>query len=77
MIKKFNNKEKDSYLFFILLFMSLFLSNTGILGITDSRIMPNYFIALVIAFIITNKANLNLFLIVLQGIIKLSYFFSI
>ena len=68
MIKKFNREGKDIYLFFILLLMSLFLSNTGILGITDSRIMPNYFIALVIAFIITNKANLNLYKLMILGL---------
>ena len=69
MIKKFNAKEKETYLFFILIFISLFLSNIGILGFADSRIMPNYFIGLVIAFIITNKANLNLYKLMILGLI--------
>ena len=69
MIKKINTKEKETYLFLILIFISLFLTNIGFLGVTDSRIMPNYFIGLVIAFIITNKANLNLYKLMILGLI--------
>lgn len=69
MIKKYNNQEKEKYLFFILIFISLFLSNIGIFGITDPRNMPNYFIGLVIAFIISNKANLNLYKLMILGLI--------
>ena len=69
MIKKINSQKKEFYLLLILLLISIVISNLGILGIADPRIMPNYFIGLVIAFIISNKAKLNLFKLMALGLI--------
>ena len=56
-------------LFIILFIISLFLSHIGIVGIEDSSIMPNYFIALIVSFILAKKAGLDLFKLVIIGLI--------
>jgi rod shape-determining protein MreD len=56
-------------LFIILFIISLFLSHLGLVGIEDSSIMPNYFIALIVSFIVAKKAGLNLFKLVTIGLI--------
>ena len=56
-------------LFIILFIISLILSHIGIVGIEDSSIMPNYFIALIVSFILAKKAGLDLFKLVIIGLI--------
>jgi rod shape-determining protein MreD len=56
-------------LFIILFIISLFLSHIGIVGIEDSSIMPNYFIALIVSFILAKRARLDLFKLVIIGLI--------
>ena len=56
-------------LFIILFIISLFLSHLGLVGIEDSSIMPNYFIALIVSFILAKRARLDLFKLVIIGLI--------
>ena len=56
-------------LFIILFIISLILSHIGIVGIEDSSIMPNYFIALIVSFILAKGARLDLFKLVIIGLI--------
>jgi len=56
-------------LFIILFIISLILSHIGIVGIEDSSIMPNYFIALIVSFILAKRARLDLFKLVIIGLI--------
>ena len=60
---------REEKLFILLFIISIFLSHTGIIGIEDSTIMPNYFIALIVSFILMSKANLNLYKILTIGLI--------
>jgi len=53
--------RRTGKLFIFLFLISLFFSYTGIFGIQDSTIMPNYFIALIISFITTKQVNFNLY----------------
>ena len=53
----------------ILFIISLFLSHLGLVGIEDSSIMPNYFIALIITFILMRLGNLNLYKLVIIGLL--------
>ena len=56
-------------LFIIFFIISLILSHIGIVGIEDSSIMPNYFIALIVSFILAKRARLDLFKLVIIGLI--------
>ena len=60
---------QEQKLFIILFIISLFLSHIGIVGIEDSSIMPNYFIALIVSFILAKRARLDLFKLVIIGLI--------
>jgi len=60
---------REEKLFILLFIISIFLSHIGIIGIEDSTIMPNYFIALIVSFILMSKANLNLYKILTIGLI--------
>jgi len=62
-------KSQEDKLFIILFLISLVLSHIGIFGIHDPTIMPNYFIALIVSFILTKKARLNLNKLVIIGLI--------
>ena len=62
-------KKREQRLFIILFTISIFLSHIGIIGIENSAIMPNYFIALIVSFIVAKKAGLNLFKLVTIGLI--------
>ena len=66
--KSIIEKRRESYLFYILIFISLILANIGIIIFEDPRIMPNYFIGLTLAFVITDKANLNLYKLLIFGL---------
>ena len=61
-------KFQEDKLFIILFLISLVLSHIGIFGIHDPTIMPNYFIALIVSFILTKKARLNLNKLVIIGL---------
>ena len=67
--KSIIEKRRENYLFYILIFISLILANIGIIIFEDSRIMPNYFIGLTLAFVITDKANLNLYKLLILGLL--------
>lgn len=67
--KSYIQKKNENKLFIIIFLISLFLSNLGIPGAEDSRIMPNYFIAIYITFIAAKVANLNLYKLVMTSII--------
>jgi len=62
-------KSNEIKLFVILFVISIFISHLGIFSVKDSAIMPNYFIALIVSFILTKKANLNLNKLVIIGLI--------
>jgi len=66
--KSIIEKRRENYLFYILIFISLILANIGIIIFEDPRIMPNYFIGLTLAFVITDKANLNLYKLLIFGL---------
>ena len=70
MIKKtIIEQKKENTLFIILFLTSLILSNLGIPGIQDPAIMPNYFLALIVTFILTKRGDLNLYKLVIIGLI--------
>ena len=62
MIKKtIIEQKKENTLFIILNLISLILSNLGIPGIQYPAIMPNYFLAIILTFILTKIGDLNLY----------------
>jgi cell shape-determining protein MreD len=61
-------KNKEIKLFLILFIISIFFSHMGVVGIEDSTIMPNYFIALIVSFILMRKASLNLYKVLIIGL---------
>lgn len=61
-------KNKEIKLFLILFIISIFLSHMGVVSIEDSTIVPNYFIALIVSFILTKKASLNLYKVLIIGL---------
>ena len=61
-------KSKEIKLFLILFIISIFLSHMGVVSIEDSTIVPNYFIALIVSFILTKKASLNLYKVLIIGL---------
>ena len=61
-------KNKEIKLFLILFIISIFLSHMGVVSIEDSTIVPNYFIALIVSFILTKKASLNLYKVFIIGL---------
>lgn len=63
------HKLKEKKLFLLLFLISLLLSHMNIFGISNPAIMPNYFIALILSFLLTNKASLNLFNLVIIGLV--------
>ena len=67
--KSIIERRRENYLFYILIFISLIISNIGIIFFEDSRIMPNYFIGLILAFLITNTTDLNLYKLMAFGLL--------
>ena len=67
--KSITERRRENYLFYILIFISLIISNIGIIFFEDSRIMPNYFIGLILAFLITNTTDLNLYKLMAFGLL--------
>jgi rod shape-determining protein MreD len=67
--KTIAEQKKERNLLIILFFIALFLSNLGVPVIADSAIMPNYFIALIITFILQKLGNLNLYKLVIIGLL--------
>ena len=61
-------KNKEIKLFLILFIISIFLSHMGVVSIEDSTIVPNYFIALIVSFILTKTASLNLYKVLIIGL---------
>ena len=61
-------KNKEIKLFLILFIISIFLSHMGVVSIEDSTIVPNYFIALIVSFILMRKASLNLYKVLIIGL---------
>jgi len=62
-------KNKEEKLFFLLFIISIPLSHVGIIGIENPAIMPNYFIALIVSFILTKKAALSLNKVLFIGLV--------
>ena len=70
MIKKtIIQKRQENYLIMILAFVSLILSNIALPWTENPSNMPNYFIALIAIFIVSDKANLNLFKLFIIGLL--------
>ena len=70
MIKKtIIEKKKERTSFIILFLISIIFSNIGIPGIENSTLMPNYFIALIIACILNKSSYLNIYGLVIIGLI--------
>ena len=70
MIKKtITEQKKERNLLIVLSLIAIFLSYIGIPGIENSVIMPNYFIALIIPFILMKLGNLNLYKLVIIGLV--------
>jgi len=67
--KSIIERRRENHLFYILIFISLIISNIGIIFFEDSRIMPNYFIGLILAFLITNTTDLNLYKLMAFGLL--------
>ena len=61
-------EKKDTYLLFFLLYL-IILSNLGTPGIEESNMMPNYFLALIISCILNKNSFLNLYKLVIIGLI--------
>ena len=66
-IVKEQNKERTSFI--ILFFISIILSNIGIPGIENPALMPNYFIALIIASILNKSSYMNIYKLVIIGLL--------
>ena len=62
-------KKKERTSFIILFLTSIILSNIRILGIENSTMMPNYFIALVIVCILNKNSYCNIYILVIIGLI--------
>tara|TARA_B110000037_G_scaffold38150_1_gene46937 strand:- start:13221 stop:13712 length:492 start_codon:yes stop_codon:yes gene_type:complete len=70
MIKKTTlERRKERYLFVVLFIILIFLSNLGTPGIEESNMMPNYFIALIISCILNKNSFLNLYKLLIIGLI--------
>ena len=70
MIKKtIIEKKKERTSFIILFLISLIFSNIGIPGIENSTLMPNYFIALIIASILNKSSYMNIYKLVIIGLL--------
>ena len=70
MIKKtIIQKRQENYLIMILAFVSLILSNIALPWTENPSSIPNYFIALIAIFIVSDKANLNLFKLFTIGLL--------
>ena len=70
MIKKtIMEKRKERNLFVILFLLSIIFSNIGIPSIENSNMMPNYFIALITAFTLNKNSFLNIYILVIIGLI--------
>ena len=70
MIKKtIMGKKKEGNLFVILFLLSIIFSNIGIPSIENSNMMPNYFIALITACILNKSSSLNIYKLVIIGLI--------
>tara|TARA_B100000767_G_C19685591_1_gene501608 strand:+ start:336 stop:827 length:492 start_codon:yes stop_codon:yes gene_type:complete len=70
MIKKtIIQKRQENYLILILALLSLILSNIALPWTENPNSMPNYFIALIVIFIVLDKANLNLFKLFTIGLL--------
>ena len=70
MSKKTIKQQRNDYsLLTILSLICILLSNIGIPGIADVRIVPNYFIALFIIFIMSKNCNLHLYKLLTIGLI--------
>ena len=62
-------KKKERTSFIILFFISIILSNIGIPGIENPALMPNYFIALIIASILNKSSYMNIYKLVIIGLL--------
>jgi rod shape-determining protein MreD len=62
-------KKKERNLFVILFLLSIIFSNIGIPSIENSNMMPNYFIALITACILNKSSSLNIYKLVIIGLI--------
>ncbi len=70
MIKKTIIEQKIERNLFITLFLiSIILSNVGIPSIENVAMMPNYFIALITAFTLNKNSFLNIYILVIIGLI--------
>ena len=70
MIKKtIMEQKKEKTLFMILFLLSIILSNIGIPGIENPALMPNYFIALIIASILNKSSYMNIYKLVIIGLL--------
>ncbi len=70
MIKKtIIQKRQENYLILILALLSIILSNIALPWTENPNSMPNYFIALIVIFIVLDKANLNLFKLFTIGLL--------
>ena len=70
MIKKtIIEKKKERTSFIILFLISIIFSNIGIPGIENSTLMPNYFIALIIACILNKNSFFNIYKLVIIGLL--------
>ena len=55
-------QKKERTSFIILLLISIIFSNIGILGIENVAMMPNYFIALIVASTLNKSSFLNIYI---------------
>ena len=62
-------KKKERTSFIILFFISIILSNIGIPGIENPALMPNYFIALIIASLLNKSSYMNIYKLVIIGLL--------
>jgi len=70
MIKKTIMEQKKERTSLVILFLtSIIFSNIGIFGIENVALMPNYFIALITAFTLNKSSFLNIYILVIIGLI--------
>ena len=62
-------KRQENYLITILALVSLILSNVALPWTENPSSMPNYFIALIVIFVVLEKANLNLSKLFIIGLL--------
>ena len=69
MITKKNNLPQNWFKFLVIILVTMLLTQINLPFLNDIRLIPDYFIALIIATIIVGFKNINIFIVFILGIL--------